>query len=113
GGGGRPFSDPEQYGGLMKQGDPMGVARRYWPERSRSLAIGWELIGPELFPTYAFVLILNVCITLVTVLDALWVYHVPMAIKPFFLPVGIQVVCVTGIIMVLYLVCRECSYTSL
>jgi hypothetical protein len=104
---GRPLTDPEQYGVLMQHGDPMVVARRYWPERSRSLAIGWELIGPELFPTYAFVLILNVCITLVTVLVALWVYHVPISIKPFLLPVGIQMVCVTGIFIVLNMVRRK------
>jgi hypothetical protein len=91
----------------MQHGDPMVVARRYWPERSRSLAVGWELIGPELFPTYAFVLALNLSITLITVLIALWVYHVPITIKPFFLPVAIQIICVTAIFIVLNMVRRR------
>jgi uncharacterized membrane protein len=104
---GRPLTDPEQYAVLMQHGDPMVVARRYWPERSRSLAVGWELIGPELFPTYAFVLALNLSITLITVLIALWVYHVPITIKPFFLPVAIQIICVTAIFIVLNMVRRR------
>jgi len=104
---GRPLTDPEQYGVLMQHGDPMVVARRYWPERGRSLAVGWELIGPELFPTYTFVLVLNLFITLITVPIALWIYHVPITIKPFFLPVGIQIVCVTAIFIVMNMIRRK------
>src|SRR5438876_9131246 len=60
---GRPLTDVEQYAVLMMHGDPMMVARRYRPNR-RSLSLGWELIGPELFPAYLFVLALNLAITL-------------------------------------------------
>lgn len=104
---GRALSDAEQYAVLMQHGDPMTVARRYWPERSRSLAIGWELIGPELFPAYTFVLLLNLTITLITVPLALWIYHVPITVKPFLFPVAAQIVCVTAVFILLNVVRRR------
>jgi hypothetical protein len=59
------------------------------------------LIGPELFPAYTFVLVLNLTITLLTVPLALWIYHVPITLKPFFLPVAGQIVCVTAVFIFL------------
>ena len=104
---GRPLTDAEQYGLLVQHGDPLVVARRYWPEHRRSLAIGWELIGPELFPTYTFILLLNLGLTLITVAIALWIYQVPITVKPFLLPFGIQILCVTAVFMLLNVIRRK------
>jgi len=98
---GRRLTDAEQYAVLMQHGDPMVVARRYWLERSRSLALGWELIGPELFPAYTFVLLLNLTITVATIPVALWIYHVPITLRPFLLPIAIQIACVTAVFTLL------------
>ncbi|MBZ5681498.1 MAG: hypothetical protein LAO24_15465 [Acidobacteriia bacterium] len=97
---GRPLTDAEQYAVLMQHGDPMMVARRYWPSR-RSLSLGWELIGPELFPAYLFVLGLNLAITLAVIPLSLVIYHVPITMQPFILPVVAQIVCVTAVFIIL------------
>lgn len=104
---GRALTEAEQYAILVQHGDPLVVARRYWPEHRRSLAIGWELIGPELFPTYTFVLLLNLSVTLITVFIALWIYHLPVTVKPFFLPLGMQILCVTAIFILLNVIRRR------
>ena len=59
---GRPMTDEEVAAFLMQHGDPMAVARRYRQD-SPSLTIGWELIGPELFPMYVIILCVNLVIT--------------------------------------------------
>jgi len=100
---GRPLTDAEQYGVLMQHGDPMIVARRYWPNR-RSLSVGWELIGPELFPAYLFVLGLNLAITVGVIPLSLLIYHAPITVQPFILPVVAQIVCVTAVFILLNLV---------
>ena len=100
---GRPLTDAEQYAILMQHGDPMVVARRYSPNR-RSLSLGWELIGPELFPAYLFVLGLNLAITVAVIPMSLMIYHVPISVQPFILPVAAQIVCVTAVFILLNLV---------
>lgn len=60
---GRPLRDTEEMALLKQYGDPMIVARRY-RQNERSLTIGWELIGPELFPMYLIVLGLNLTLAL-------------------------------------------------
>ena len=92
---GRPLTDLEQSAVLMMHGDPMMVARRYRPNR-RSLSLGWELIGPELFPAYLFVLALNLAITLAVIPLSLAVQHFPITLPPFILPVLAQIVGVTA-----------------
>ena len=52
---GRPFSDEEMMAFFKQHGDPMTVARRYRQDH-HSLSLGWELIGPELFPFYLMLL---------------------------------------------------------
>jgi len=104
---GRPLTEAEQYAVLHQHGDPLVVARRYWPERSRSLSVGWELIGPELFPTYTFILALNLAITLIAVVLSLWIYHVPISLKPFVIPVVAQLVCVTAVFVLLNVIRRR------
>ncbi len=100
---GRPLTDAEQYAVFMQHGDPMVVARRYWPNR-RSLSLGWELIGPELFPAYLFVLGLNLAITLAVIPLVNVIYHAPITVQPFVLPVAAQIVCVTAVFILLNLV---------
>jgi hypothetical protein len=100
---GRPLTNAEQYAVLIQHGDPMVVARRYWPSR-RSLSVGRELIGPELFPAYLFVLGLNLAITVGVIPISLVIYHVPITVQPFILPVAAQIVCVTAVFMLLNLV---------
>jgi hypothetical protein len=100
---GRPLTDAEQYAVLMQHGDPMVVARRYWPNR-RSLSLGWELIGPELFPAYLFVLGLNLAITVAVIPLVDLIYHAPITVPPFVLPVAAQIVCVTAVFIILNLV---------
>lgn len=59
---GRPLLDDEQAAILKRFGNPMVVAARYRGD-TRSVSFGRQLIGPELFPTYAKVLTINVVIT--------------------------------------------------
>jgi hypothetical protein len=97
---GRPLTDVEQYAVLMMHGDPMMVARRYRPNR-RSLSLGWELIGPELFPAYLFVLALNLAITLAVIALSVVIQQFPITLPPFILPVLAQIVCVTAVFIIL------------
>ena len=60
---GRALRETEQMTILKDHGDPMVVARRY-RQNSRSLTIGWELIGPELFPVYLMFLAFNLTLAL-------------------------------------------------
>ena len=60
---GRALSETERMAILKDHGDPMVVARRY-RQNERSLTIGWELIGPELFPLYLIFLGLNLTLAL-------------------------------------------------
>ena len=61
---GRTLTEAEQAEILTHFGDPSVVARNYRP-RDYRVAIGWELIGPELFPTFRLFLGFNVAVTLV------------------------------------------------
>jgi hypothetical protein len=60
---GRPFNDAEMMAFFKQHGDPMTVARRYRQDH-HSLSLGWELIGPELFPTYLMFLAFNLTLTI-------------------------------------------------
>jgi hypothetical protein len=61
---GRPLTEKELLAMLQHHGNPMIVAGRYRPH-NLGLAFGIQLIGPELFPFYRMILLLNFCITLV------------------------------------------------
>jgi hypothetical protein len=61
---GRPLLENEVIEMLQHHGNPMIVAGRYRPH-NLGLAFGIQLIGPELFPFYRMILLLNLCITLV------------------------------------------------
>ena len=60
---GRALTDVEIVAMLQHHGNPMIVAGRYRPH-NLGLAFGVQLIGPELFPFYRMILLLNWCITL-------------------------------------------------
>jgi hypothetical protein len=60
---GRPLTEDEQAEILRHHGNPTIIAGRY-REGNLGLAFGVQLIGPELFPFYKNVLILNLSITL-------------------------------------------------
>jgi len=63
---GRPLTEVEQEALLTRYGNPSTVAERYGAPR-RSVAFGWQLIGPELFPLFARILLLNWTITIIAV----------------------------------------------
>jgi hypothetical protein len=63
---GRPLTEVEQEALLTQHGNPMIVAERYGAPR-RSVSFGWQLIGPELFPLYFRVLLLNWATTVIAV----------------------------------------------
>jgi hypothetical protein len=60
---GHPLTDDQQAEILRRFGNPAIVAGRY-SEHNFGLAFGKQLIGPELFPFYRTVLIVNALITL-------------------------------------------------
>jgi hypothetical protein len=60
---GRSLTEDEQIAILKRQGSPTLVASRYRQDQ-RSFTFGRVIIGPTVFPMYARILTLNVCITL-------------------------------------------------
>jgi hypothetical protein len=82
---GRPMTDEETTAFLLQHGDPMAVARRYRQD-SPSLTIGWELIGPELFPMYLIMLSVNLVITLASVAIFFPRTQVPLTLNAFVFP---------------------------
>jgi hypothetical protein len=68
---GRPLTEVEQEALLSQHGNPAIVAERYGAPR-RSVSLGWQLIGPELFPLYARVLLLNWSVTIVAIPIIRW-----------------------------------------
>lgn len=97
---GRPLTKDEQMTIFKRQGDPMAVALRY-RQHGRSLTVGWELIGPELFPAYLLLLSINLVITVAVILILQLVAHGPISIQPFFIPLLAQVICVTLVFILL------------
>jgi hypothetical protein len=97
---GRPLTEDEQMAIFKRQGDPMAVALRY-RQHGRSLTVGWELIGPELFPAYLLLLSFNLMITAAVVLIFQLLAHIPVSAQPFLVPLLAQVICVTLVFMLL------------
>jgi hypothetical protein len=104
---GRPLTHEEVAAFLRQNGDPMTVARRYRHD-SPSLTIGWELIGPELFPMYLIILSVNLVLTLACVAITLLLVHVPISLQEFVFPVLIQITVLTVVFIGLNLVRRKC-----
>jgi hypothetical protein len=103
----RPLRDEEQMAVLKAYGDPMNVARRYHQNR-RSLTIGWELIGPELFPMYLIILGLNLTCALGCSIGLLLYLHQPIELGALFRIALIQVAIVTLTFTILNSVRRKC-----
>jgi hypothetical protein len=97
---GRPLTDVEQMVIFRQNGDPMAVALRY-RRSGRSVTIGWELIGPELFPAYLILLGCNLVITTVVVGVFLVLAHTPFTLRAFVGPLLMQVIVVTLVFMLL------------
>lgn len=103
---GRSMSDEEVMAFLKQHGDPMTVARRYRQD-SPSLTIGWELIGPELFPMYLILLSVNLIITVGCVAIAFLLMHPPITFDVFVFPVLVQIIVLTLVFIGLNLVRRK------
>jgi hypothetical protein len=104
---GRTLRESEQMAILKEHGDPMVVARRY-RQNVRSLTIGWELIGPELFPVYLMFLGFNLTLALgFTVAIFLYMHKTP-EFGVLFRTGVIQVAVVTLTFTILNLIRRKC-----
>jgi hypothetical protein len=103
---GRSLTDEEVAALLKQHGDPMTVARRYRQD-SPSLTIGWELIGPELFPMYLIILGVNLVITVASVAIILLTMHAPITLNVFVFPVLVQIIVLTLVFIGLNLVRRK------
>src|SRR5271170_6684652 len=103
---GRPFSDKEMMAFFKQHGDPMTVARRYRQDH-RSLSLGWELIGPELFPMYLIMLSFNLTLTVAAVIGVSLMIHVPITLGAFLVPVLAQIICLTVVFTILNLIRRK------
>jgi len=86
--------------------DPMIVARRH-RQKGMSLSIGWELIGPELFPMYLIILGLNTTLAVGIGIAIMLYIHQPLTVTTFLRPALIQLVCVTLTFTILNLVRRK------
>jgi hypothetical protein len=103
---GRPFNDQEMMAFFKQHGDPMTVARRYRQDH-RSLSLGWELIGPELFPMYLILLSFNLTLTVGAVVVVSLLIHVPITFDAFVVPVLAQIICLTVVFTILNLIRRK------
>jgi hypothetical protein len=103
---GRPFNDEEMMAFFKQHGDPMTVARRYRQDH-RSLSLGWELIGPELFPMYLILLSFNLTLTIGAVIVVSLLIHVPITVDAFIVPVLAQIICLTVVFTILNLIRRK------
>jgi hypothetical protein len=97
---GRALTDVEQMVIFKKQGDPMSVAMRY-RRTGRSLSVGWELIGPELFPAYLILLSCNLAIAAVVIAVFLVIGHLPFTLQAFLIPMVMELVIVTLVFILL------------
>jgi hypothetical protein len=91
---GRPLTEVEQEGMLIEHGSPMIVAGRYG-RNQRTVSFGWQLIGPELFPIYIRILLLNWAVSIVVHPVIAFLSEKPTGMRPFLFSVCSQFVAVT------------------
>jgi hypothetical protein len=103
---GRPLNDAELIAFFKEHGDPMTVARRYRQDHP-SLSLGWELIGPELFPMDRILLSLNLILTVAAVTAVSLFIHEPITADSFIIPVLAQIICLTVVFSFLNLIRRK------
>lgn len=101
---GRPLTDGEMVAMLKHHGNPAVVAGRY-RERNHGLAFGVQLIGPELFPIYRTILLLNMSITLIILAVVVPLVaqslHEPVTLSRILTPLVAQFAAVTLIFIAL------------
>jgi len=97
---GRGLTDVEQMAIFKKQGDPMAVAMWY-RRKGQSLSVGWELIGPELFPAFLILLGCNLAIAGVVIAIVLIINHARFTVQAFLVPMVMEVVIVTLVFILL------------
>ena len=105
---GRTLTEEEIFSFLKQHGDPMTVARRY-RQGQWSLSLGWELIGPELFPMYLIFLSTNLTLTIAAVIIISLVIPVPITAQSFVIPVLAQILCLTLVFTGMNLIRRKSS----
>jgi hypothetical protein len=94
---GRPLTDEEQGDLLTAYGNPLVVAERYGAARY-TVAFGWQIIGPELFPLYMRILALNWILTITAAPAVRWFMSLPpLRLGSLLEPLGISFVLVTTI----------------
>lgn len=97
---GRPLTENETVEILRHHGSPVIVAGRYRPH-NLGLAFGIQLIGPELFPFYRMILLLNLSITLVILAIVLPIVareiHGEITVGRLLTPLLVQFAAVTAI----------------
>ncbi len=93
---GRSLTDAEQAEILRQHGEPCVVGSGYKSSGQR-LAIGWELIGPGLFPAYKMFLAFNLVVALITTFIIALILHTPLTVRLFAIPAIAQVVILTVI----------------
>ena len=98
----RPLSEEEVGDILRRHGHPIQVAGAYWQGRG-NLSFGERLIGPELFQFYLRTLAVNL-VDNVAIIVAVQVAQGVLDFSKFFLPVIIQVGCVTLLFILLEVV---------
>ena len=101
---GRAVIESELKELLQQHGNPAIVAGRYFPE-NHGLAFGRQLIGPELFPFYKTILLMNLGITLAIVAVVLPLvsraFHEPIPASRSLIPLVAQFAAVTLIFILL------------
>lgn len=103
---GRALTEEEVFAFFRQHGDPMTVARRYRQDH-HSLSLGWELIGPELFPMYFLMLSLNLTLTISAVVVVSLILHRPIRVNDFIVPVLAQIICLTVVFTILNMIRRR------
>lgn len=97
----RPLTEPEEEAVLAEHGHPSSVAGRYGTG-NLGFAFGWQIIGPELFPLYARILLGQCAIVLVVVTAVeLFVQNRLGSIARYLVPMTIQFVIMTVIFSVI------------
>jgi hypothetical protein len=97
---GRRLTEREQEEVLNDYGSPMIVAGRYG-SGDRRLAFGGALIGPEIFPLYVRVLILNWCIGVAIHAVLAFALERPAGLWPFLSTIGCQFVGLTVVFSII------------
>lgn len=93
---GRPLTDVEQEEVLVEHGNPVVVAARYGAT-NMGVSFGRQLIGPEVFPIYVRILLLDWALVLIVVPALSRFTNVPMLAWPsrYLIPMAMQFVIVT------------------